>query len=78
MTTESSHAPCLRSEVLVPGTEADGVADAMIEARVCTSYTQRLQGWKMANCDLSLVVTLNEHTRPIIAGTVWFYPDTIG
>jgi hypothetical protein len=42
------------------------------------SYTQRLQGWKMANCDLSLVVTLNEHTRPIIAGTVWFYPDTIG
>ncbi len=38
---------------------------------VCISYT-------LANRDLSLAVTLNEHTRPIIAGTVWFYPDVIG
>jgi hypothetical protein len=45
---------------------------------VCMSYPQRLQGWKMANRDLSLAVTLNEHTCPIIAGTVWFYPDVIG
>jgi hypothetical protein len=42
------------------------------------SYPQRLQRWKIANRDLSLAVTLNEHTCSIIAGTVWFYPDVIG
>jgi hypothetical protein len=34
MTAESSSALAAGAEVLVPGTEADGVADAMIEAKM--------------------------------------------
>jgi hypothetical protein len=45
---------------------------------VCMSSTQRLQGWKMANRDLTLAATLTEHTRLIIAGTAWFYENLVG
>jgi hypothetical protein len=34
MTAEFSHAPSAGAEVLLPGIEADGVADAMIEAQL--------------------------------------------
>ena len=45
MSSESSNAPLLRCEVLVPRTEAAGVADAMIEAEFPIRTAHKYAHW---------------------------------